>query len=614
MKSKSINVDSIPSVYRKTNIRYLVGLVLKYVSNGQQIKAEELLKQNSFILLKKGNITDYAKRSFSKISPLQYAAWSYDISMLRMFLKYIPEEAKITAYQQLVELDNVGTKYGSHYDFSNLINSLQNCLDPINYFNYWQTTPYRFLQVGRAQKNAPVHIMNEYCHPRRFFKPTPIWSDTDLIRSTDVYDFPDLIFKTSWVSLDLDFQQGTKLEWASLDTGLGNSFAIIRGDLKYAIKYVCPSTSQIRHDCIQLYELKRLRTIEYAGFKQQLSGELSETPLLNLPTEITGYLIPAAADHDFKYTSIEATRAMCALSNTCKTFYTFFKPELTKRKSETILSYVLKCNDQKVLKLAATCPETFFVKSTVIDNATDLDGNHRILKDWSPYQALIGTGNVDLLKKVKPYLDVYLRSQFHGFDMAREQQIEKFPDGLDYPDELYDLESLAKAITADRKPGEKSPNRFTFAELIKFWEYCKPEVVEIGHHFNMKLFNEAHSIYDRYSSSWNKSQRNFFSVFVIGFLERLLPTPYLKKLRLGLIKTDLLRHSEDCEILLRGLGSLGKNQFIDYYTGSNGTLSKFHSVTVGRTYSLEKMVNDTLSDLNKLMYKNKFLVPSCTIA
>lgn len=206
----------------------------------------------------------------------------------------------------------------------------------------------------------------------------------------------------------------------------------------------------------------------------------------------------------------------------------------------TLLKLVLQGNEADVLKIAQTNPQLFFAKTTTTDIAMDLEGNRRIIQDWSPYQAMFGTGDKDMLAAVKPFLDAYLKTLPNGEKMASQQVLEKFPNGFDFrpcSDEFITLiNELAVAITYDQQlqKDSKNPNPATLKLLMEVRKHYKPGNVETGHHFNMNDFIKTHEINKRFWNTWDRNQLDFFSVNVIGFQERLLTAPYLQAVCMGL--------------------------------------------------------------------------------
>jgi hypothetical protein len=279
--------------------------------------------------------------------------------------------------------------------------------------------------------------------------------------------------------------------------------------------------------------------------RTDLDEEQTKASLLSLPLDVIQYPIPAMVHADKDYDSIETTRAMAALSGACKTIYRLFQPELDKRGAKQLLINILHGGNVAIVaavKIAESNPRLFFIKATAMDHAMDLEGNRRTIEGWSPYQAIFGTHNKALLLAVQPSLDAYLETLSGGFDLAANQEQEKFPNGFDFPpctDEFNQrVNELELAITNDQQLRQnwKNPNPATFILLEKLRSYYKPGIVQMGHHFNMNDVIKTHEIdYRNWSNNtWNGNQLAFFDVFVIGFQERLMTAPYLDAACTGL--------------------------------------------------------------------------------
>lgn len=193
----------------------LVTTFLQHIVRGEQDSAENLLKINPDLRFAKGNVTDYSNRTFKNISSIQYAAWAYDIFMLKMLWKNISIEQKPKVLEQLEELETKGTEHGSHYDFSSLIVALQQYVNNYDTWNFEQRLNYYRTFIGGAQRMVPAHIAQEYCHPHRSFSPTPTFNEAHLPR---VFKFFNYIADSdsTWFPLSMS------------KPSLGTDFAIIR--------------------------------------------------------------------------------------------------------------------------------------------------------------------------------------------------------------------------------------------------------------------------------------------------------------------------------------------------------------------------------------------------
>lgn len=142
---------------------------LQHVTRGKESSAEAMLIQNPELIFKKDFVTDYSGRKFQNISGFQYAAWSYDINMLRMMLNHISKDQKKIASEQLEELEVKKTEHGAHYDFVPLLEALVTYTtnkDQHRNSHYWRTV------IGNEQKFVPAHVANEYCQTNRIITST----------------------------------------------------------------------------------------------------------------------------------------------------------------------------------------------------------------------------------------------------------------------------------------------------------------------------------------------------------------------------------------------------------------------------------------------------------
>lgn len=129
-----------------------------------------MLKQDSSLSSRSGDLTDSSKRTFKKITAFQYALWALDFHMWQMILKYLPHEE---ACEQVIS-----AKQGSwvktqqtQVNWEKLIDALQIYIDNYNLWSYLQLKDYWNQAVGGTQLFLPAHVISEYCHPLRTFYP-----------------------------------------------------------------------------------------------------------------------------------------------------------------------------------------------------------------------------------------------------------------------------------------------------------------------------------------------------------------------------------------------------------------------------------------------------------
>jgi serine/threonine protein kinase len=165
----------------------LLHQLLKLVAEGEQDQAEAMLKENPDLLLHAGDVTDLSKRTFTNITAFQYALWAMDWYMYNMLLEYMPREEATKQAEQASSGDWV-SRHGE--TAQPLIQNLIDALDA--YIKKYDSGEFKksidngehwIRVVGGAQRLLPVHVINQYCHPQRSFRPTPSFTEPTLPRS-----------------------------------------------------------------------------------------------------------------------------------------------------------------------------------------------------------------------------------------------------------------------------------------------------------------------------------------------------------------------------------------------------------------------------------------------
>lgn len=140
---------------------------LQLAADGEQDLAEQLLQQNPNFAVKKGDVTDLSKRSFTEITAFQYALWSLDWNMWSTLEKYIPIKV---IYSQVEDFHkNILQQYGKHAGIIDgpilaVILSLEKYIKLCkNEANTSEACEYWNQQVGKSQLMLPAHVVNEYC-------------------------------------------------------------------------------------------------------------------------------------------------------------------------------------------------------------------------------------------------------------------------------------------------------------------------------------------------------------------------------------------------------------------------------------------------------------------
>ena len=98
------------------------------------------------------------------------------------------------------------------FDFKSLITALNTYVTNYDSWGYHQQLA-AWLEVGKAQRDVPVHIANEYCRPDRSFDPCPEFNEPALPRTRSFYNYVSN-------SLDSWFPLTSSSSGAGFDFGL----------------------------------------------------------------------------------------------------------------------------------------------------------------------------------------------------------------------------------------------------------------------------------------------------------------------------------------------------------------------------------------------------------
>lgn len=214
-------------------------------------EAEALLKatpaHTQTLLQTPGVFTDYSGRTFN-CTAYEYAYWAKDTYMQRMLEQHMDEDTKAQMSTRCKAIEEFGLNYSQngteycakHFDFAPLKKALQNYID--GYDNWNRTNNYRAMKaawmlVGLAQRDVPVHVINEYCRPDRSFDPTPQFNEEKLPRVATFYNyntnmdealFPLVLTDSSGLGVDFALTRAGRVALASRG---GGRFALARLDL-----------------------------------------------------------------------------------------------------------------------------------------------------------------------------------------------------------------------------------------------------------------------------------------------------------------------------------------------------------------------------------------------
>lgn len=202
---------------------------LMLVARGNQDAAAEMLTRNSNLLLECANVTDYSGRTFKYITAYEYAYWAKDTHMCRMLEAYMDEATKAKMLERIDAMEKDGlayeqrgeVKHSKHFDFTPLKDALKRYTD---FFYTWGLTVggeglrrKAWMQVGLAQRDLPVHVLNEYFHPDRAFFPIPEFSSEEILPRSLTFETLDAEVPSVLFSLDV-----------SVSYRLGVHFALMR--------------------------------------------------------------------------------------------------------------------------------------------------------------------------------------------------------------------------------------------------------------------------------------------------------------------------------------------------------------------------------------------------
>jgi hypothetical protein len=272
----------------------LLSKFLHCIAHGEQDKAEKLLKLSSEWLLIPGSFTDYSGRTFH-CTAYEYAYWAKDTHMCRMLERYMSDETKadmaerINKMEGLVAATNkpVGLTYSqhgsdhqsAHFDMSALITALQNYVD--GYDNWertsnWDAIKAAWKQVGLAQRDVPVHVMNEYCRRDRSFVPVPPalkleFDEASLPRVLTFYNYATGSNSTPVFPLDVSGIAGIGFEF-SLFRARGAAWRPMAGGSEG-----CYSVPDCRVDLAAVSRLDEVRTADLTQSRENL-GLIAQEP------------------------------------------------------------------------------------------------------------------------------------------------------------------------------------------------------------------------------------------------------------------------------------------------------------------------------------------------
>lgn len=269
----SFKLNALASELRPSNF-------LHCVARGQQDEAESLLNRPieksdyKNLLLAKETFTDYSDRTFV-CTAYEYAFWAKDTHMCRMLEKHMDEDTKLEMLKRCATIEKDGLKYSQqvkqvdgtqrveqfctkHFDFTPLKTALERYIQGFDNWN-WDERKTAWMAVGIAQRDLPVHVINEYCRSDRTFHPLPTFNEDKLPRVVTYYDYN--------VGHDISLYPLVIAD----STGLGVDFALIRGRFRPAAVRARRCGSGLRAES-ELAALSHLDEVRIIDLKQSVEN------------------------------------------------------------------------------------------------------------------------------------------------------------------------------------------------------------------------------------------------------------------------------------------------------------------------------------------------------
>ena len=225
-------------LFQPHRLQMMANKLLLQVMHGEQDKAAKIktLKICPELLTMKTRATDYSGRTFN-CTAYEYAYWAKDTHMCRMLEACMDEPTKAAMLKRIETIERDGLTYeqqgsvknSKHFDLmlnqdtkGPLLQALQDYVDGYDAWsgaNDYHAMHAAWMKVGLAQRDVPVHVINEYCRPDRSFSPRPAFNvnEGELPRATTYYNY------NSGSTVSLFPLAGTA------SSGLGVDFALFGG-------------------------------------------------------------------------------------------------------------------------------------------------------------------------------------------------------------------------------------------------------------------------------------------------------------------------------------------------------------------------------------------------
>lgn len=193
-------------------------IFLNLIGWGAQEEAEELLKHNTNLTFKYGDLTDCSGRIWQNITALQYSLLALDYHMWNMLLKYIPQEEACAQMEALMKVAELHERQGwviidnsinwQSLSWCWLIAALEKYVENYDAWEGAECIKHWCQQIGGAQLILPAHVINEYSHPNRAngFR-NCLWGD-----SSEAYAGLPRTGVVDWIN-NSDYKLGIQFAW-----------------------------------------------------------------------------------------------------------------------------------------------------------------------------------------------------------------------------------------------------------------------------------------------------------------------------------------------------------------------------------------------------------------
>ncbi len=260
---------------------------LHQVAKGKQDNAKGLLATNHVnmqtLLTSIGTFTDYSGRTFT-CTAYEYANWAKDTHMCRMLEGEMDTETKAVMLNRIDEIRLNGLTYtqhnntitgSTHFNLDLLKTAYGEYIEAYDTYNN-NAVVAAWMKVGLAQRDLPVHYLNEYFRQDRTFLPLPSFNEPKLPRGLTFYNYITHQ-KETFFALEVFSSSGLGINFAfsrSSNTNGGWGGKRAGWDIKAAKKNVINDLLAVsRLDAVRTEDLiQSYQNLEPAGLGPILRG------------------------------------------------------------------------------------------------------------------------------------------------------------------------------------------------------------------------------------------------------------------------------------------------------------------------------------------------------